>query len=134
VCDIMCRFRIGAAFTLVVFVVAMARLNTAWSPAEWDNGRSTLSSKSGVAKKAQNASLHCQQKRQQRCWQGAGSGSRGVELDSIVKLAIFSLENALKATDSDLRLQHSFTTPLIPRENTPRTPLTILYQSKLSRT
>jgi threonine dehydrogenase-like Zn-dependent dehydrogenase len=38
---------------------------------------------------------HCQQKRQQRRWSGAGLGSRGVELDSIAKLAIFRAENAL---------------------------------------
>jgi hypothetical protein len=47
---------------------------------------------------------HCQQKRQQRCWKGAGPGSGGVELDSIVKSGIFDPENALKATDSDPRL------------------------------
>jgi hypothetical protein len=41
-------------------------------------------------------------KRQQRCWEGAGSGSDGVDLDSIGKMGILSLENALEATDSDL--------------------------------
>ncbi len=46
----------------------------------------------------------CEQKRQQRCWKGAGSGS-GVVLDSIVKLGILRVENALEATDSDLRIQ-----------------------------
>lgn len=49
--------------------------------------------------------LHCQQKRQQKCWKGAGSGSGGVELDSIVEFGIFSPENALGALDSDPRLQ-----------------------------
>ena len=46
-------------------------------------------------------SLHCQQKRQQRCWKGAGSGSRGVVLDSSAKWGSFSAETTLEATDSD---------------------------------
>jgi len=40
-----------------------------------------------------------------KCWESAGVGSGGVELDSIGKIVIFSPENALEATDSDLRLQ-----------------------------
>ena len=47
----------------------------------------------------------CQQKRQQRCWKGAGSGSGGVVLDSSAKSSIFSAETKLEATDSDPRLQ-----------------------------
>lgn len=45
-------------------------------------------------------SCRIQQKRQQRCWKGAGL-SRGIELDSNVKMGIFRAENALEATDSD---------------------------------
>ena len=39
------------------------------------------------------------------CGESAGSSSAGVVLDSIVKLAIFSLETTLEATDSGSRLQ-----------------------------
>jgi len=48
--------------------------------------------------------VDCQQKRQQRCWKSAGTGSGGVVLDSSAKSGIFSAETTLEATDSDLRL------------------------------
>ena len=54
---------------------------------------------------APNCTFHCQQKRQQRCWESVESGNGGVVLDSSAKWGIFSLETTLEATDSDLRLQ-----------------------------
>jgi hypothetical protein len=47
------------------------------------------------------APRHCQQKRQQRCGESAGSGSDGVVLDSPVKYGILNPKTTLKATDSD---------------------------------
>src|ERR1700688_1121475 len=64
------------------FFVRSIRVN---STAIWDNLRG--------APRADRPS-HCQQKRQQRCWKGAGSGSRGVGLGSIGKIGIFRAENA----------------------------------------
>jgi hypothetical protein len=55
-------------------------------------------------RKLKNWPSDCQQKRQQRCWKGAGLGSGGVVLDSSAKSRIFRAETTLKATDSDPRL------------------------------
>src|SRR5947199_10680054 len=48
--------------------------------------------------------LHCQQKRQQRCWKSAELGSDRVGLTHRQN-GHFSLETTLKATVSDSRLQ-----------------------------
>jgi hypothetical protein len=48
--------------------------------------------------------LYCHQESQQSCWNGVGSGSGGVMLDSSAKSSIFSAETTLEATDSDPRL------------------------------
>ena len=63
-------------------------------------------------------SSHCQQKRQQRCWQSAGSGSGGVVLYSSAKWGIFSAETTLEATDSDPRLQVVYSKQLTETKST----------------